>query len=137
MCTCTPESQLTIIILAGAIALTGVHNEFREAELLTLIGNVNCHGNENNLLDCSFNNVSSDSCGPLDDVGVICQGMLNCVSYAWSSILSTAVYSTNYVLYMYLSVPYVCSIVVISYALQETALKEEVANILIILALLQ
>lgn len=40
----------------------------------TWLDQVSCEGNENNLLDCSMNDIGNEDCSHSEDVGVICQG---------------------------------------------------------------
>lgn len=42
----------------------------------TLLDNVNCGGNESNLLDCTHGGIKQQNCGVLDAAGVMCRGNL-------------------------------------------------------------
>ena len=43
-----------------------------------LLDNVNCSGNETNLLACSHNGLGNHNCGHVQDVGVTCFPLLHC-----------------------------------------------------------
>ena len=62
---------------AGAIALSTSY--FIEGSLPVLLEEVNCVGNESNIIDCPrAENVSvSSSCGRYQDAGVVCQCMFD------------------------------------------------------------
>ena len=68
-------NTITIIIvsLPGAINLT--HEEFTSNVTTAAITDVDCTGIENQLTDCSYS--SQPICSPLDDAGVVCQGILS------------------------------------------------------------
>ena len=68
-------NTITIIIvsLPGAINLT--HEEFTSNVTTAAITDVDCTGIENQLTDCSYS--SQPLCSPLDDAGVVCQGILS------------------------------------------------------------
>ena len=73
-CTCTEmpfkAQNHQCFHFPGAIAIAG--GVFREENLPTLLGSVNCTGNEVSLLECQHN--VETVCANTADSGVICQG---------------------------------------------------------------
>ena len=60
-------------VYSGALNLT--HEPFHTTVAPTVISTVGCVGIENSLTDCFFSTLTT--CGPLNDAGVVCQGILS------------------------------------------------------------
>ena len=58
--------------MTGAVAWRGEQIPFSEGTLSSLIGMVNCSGDEVDRLEC--HHVLSPLCGRFSDAGVVCQG---------------------------------------------------------------
>ena len=56
----------------GAIAI--VHGLFHEETRLHLVNDVQCLGNETELLNCAHDDNIGSNCGQRNDAGVVCQG---------------------------------------------------------------
>ena len=61
----------------GAIAL--VRGLYSEGDRPLLIRDLSCSGAESALLDCPYNELMQTSCGPFNDAGIVCQGMITVV----------------------------------------------------------
>ena len=60
-----------------SIGALPIYSCYHENELYFSISEINCTGNEEHLLNCSYNQTIPDDCAWNDDAGVMCQGMLN------------------------------------------------------------
>ena len=54
---------------------------FGESENSVFLSNVNCHGDETDLLLCSYDRNQQQSCDDSETSGVICDGMLSKTSF--------------------------------------------------------
>ena len=74
------SSIISFVICAGAIPIDG--GLFSDPSVPVLIGNVDCNGNESNLLDCSYiteNDEVVSQCDPREKAAVACQG--KCIEF--------------------------------------------------------
>ena len=58
----------------GAVSVTGEY--YGETRLPIHINDINCHGNETSLFNCSFNTMTNYYCYHYHDAAVICQSEL-------------------------------------------------------------
>lgn len=58
--------------ITGAVAWSGDQIRFSEGVLPSVVGMVNCSGDETEIVDC--HHVAWPSCGRFDDAGVFCLG---------------------------------------------------------------
>ena len=64
------------IFYAGAVAVSSQY--YGESVLPMVISDMNCTGSEDNLMECQ-SETDLIMCGPLEDAGVVCQGVYDCL----------------------------------------------------------